>query len=275
MIKMIDIRPIFALLKFAKAIIASVVLGFQFALNLLHSQRSLNTSQTSTPSLCVGTYLVKVQGTIPLVGLPLSLVDFFPVGIARICCPDQLLFPMLSIILQIFFTHTCTIFPVVLSFPCVNFFPMGFTVLSMLCTYLFPMFLIALSFLLTDFHFVGFAVFLLFGANFFPMFLIAYFAIFDMGIIIGLQRSIPALFTASMQSTFTFMEELKGGRKRLLASIALLLWGIILGYTVHTSELTFHSSRPGVYQHRSDSTLLPLHYTINPLLEQVYGFLLP
>jgi hypothetical protein len=52
------------------------------------------------------------------------------------------------------------------------------------------------------------------------------------------------------------------GGKELLTTVALPLRGIE-GYTLHTSELTFHSSRLGVYQHCSGTTLLPLNYTIN------------
>lgn len=49
--------------------------------------------------------------------------------------------------------------------------------------------------------------------------------------------------------------------------------GIILGYTVHMSELTFHSSRLGVYQHRSGTTLLPPHFTTDQPIKQLQGVL--
>lgn len=57
----------------------------------------------------------------------------------------------------------------------------------------------------------------------------------------------------------------------LLAIFTLLQRGI-LGYTLtHGRNQSFLSSRLGVLQHRSGSTLLPLHYSITPPVKQVYA----
>ncbi len=73
--------------------------------------------------------------------------------------------------------------------------------------------------------------------------------------------------------------EMFGTTKKVLRSCGQLLLtfraafyrGIILGYTgIHDGNCLSLSSRRRVLAHRSDNTLLPLQYTINPLHKQVY-----
>lgn len=79
-------------------------------------------------------------------------------------------------------------------------------------------------------------------------------------------------FALRSQSVFSFspaIKEVGCCRKSFTAYGTLLLRGV-LGYSVHTSESPFIRHVPGCFQHRRDTTLLPLHYTITPLVMQVY-----
>lgn len=77
-------------------------------------------------------------------------------------------------------------------------------------------------------------------------------------------RSHPAL------RAFLSMEVLSGSRKGLFTGSALLLRNGIR-YSISHDKVNPLSSRRGMFQHRHDSTLLPLHYTTNPPVKQVQG----
>ena len=269
MIKVIDIRLVSALLKFAKAIIAGVVLGFQFALNLLYCQCSLKVSQTSAASLLVDTSLGKVQGASPLMGLLFPLVNLFPMGIAIVSRLCKHLFMVRSIVLQMPGAFPFAVFSIMVLSSLIDFFTVNGQVVILLRTSLFTVPLILLSFLLFDFFGVIFTVLPLLCAYLFTMLLIVSFAIFNTRIVVGFSSFTSTFFARSTQSDSAFMEELKSSREPLQALRTSLLRGIVLGYTVHTVRLQSLSSRLGMCQHRSGTTLLPLHYTINQHHKQV------
>src|SRR6266702_156101 len=262
MVKMIDIRLILTLLKCAKAIIASVVLGFHLHLNLLHCQRAFKTSQTGTSPLFVDTPLSKVQGTLPLVRLSLPLRNFFTMSIAVMRCRSEFLFSMLLIVLQLLCAlPSMILFPRAL-FLLIDFFSMSLKIVSLLYAYLFPMSFIVLPFLLVDLFSMSFTVVSLLHTNFFPMLLIALFAIFNMSIIVGVQRYVSALFAKRMQFVSILMEEIGGsGQHSLARASTSLLRGIVLGYTVHMVDLLCLSSFPrSVSSTRGGIIMLSLYH---------------
>jgi hypothetical protein len=88
MIEMIDIRSILTPLKFAKAIITGMFLGFQFGLNMLHRQRSLKISLTYMPFHLRKTLMSTILFAVTLNILFLPIHDFFMMGIVierRVC----------------------------------------------------------------------------------------------------------------------------------------------------------------------------------------------
>lgn len=237
MIEMVDKRPIYALLKRAKAIIACVVLGFQFTDDLLHCQRTLKTSQTSATTLSVDTSLDKVQGAVSLVGLLFPLRDFIAVGIAVVRGICKLLFAVCLVVLQMLCALPSTIFLIIVLSSLIDFFTVNGQVVILLRTSLFMVPLILLSFLLFDFFGVIFTVLPLLCTYLFSMLLIVSFALFNMCIVVGFRCFVSALFATGKQPVSILVEVVRSsGKDATTRASTLLLRGIIHGLNCLSSS---------------------------------------
>lgn len=236
MVKLIDVRPILALLQLIEAIIASIALSFQFHLNLLYRKLPFKIILTGAPDCGIHSAPRTFLGQMSLVVLSLSCQFLFLVGLAILSASCTLFSPVLCI---------------VSSTACAFLFTVGFSVLFLPCAFRFQMNLTESPTSYTR----SFSVLLLI----LPV-------LFNMSIVIDFSVCSSASFATRIQSTSgVFIEELRGSRKELLAFGALFLRGI-LGY--HAHDRAYSLSGSDCLQQCGASSCF-LHYTISPLVKLV------
>jgi alpha-D-ribose 1-methylphosphonate 5-triphosphate synthase subunit PhnH len=99
---------------------------------------------------------------------------------------------------------------------------------------------------------------------------------FKVSFVVGLPVSSALNSTAWFASTgkptlsITRMKVFKSGGEKIEAAVTLLL-----RYNIIHNGSHFLLSRPGMFQHRQDTTLLPLHYSTNPPVAQAHAVSIP